>query len=132
MTPKDGKAGTAVAPLDPKLPHAADKADPGEASKVKAAQRAAKVGKYGASEVPPYVPDDDPASPEQPKSWVEIVMVDEDNQPVAGEPFLIKLQNGQQIDGTTGSDGSVRVMLPEPAPCKLTFPNRDKDAWDQA
>ena len=55
-TPKDGTAGSAVAPAEAVAPEPADEADPGKIQEIKAEQIQAQTGKYGSQKVTPYKP----------------------------------------------------------------------------
>ena len=39
------------------------------------------------------------------KAWVEIKLADSEGQPIAGEPYLVKLPDGTSTYGTTDSKG---------------------------
>jgi len=80
-------------------------------------------------------PTHNPNSPEAKKKphWIEIQLVDEEGQPVAGEPYIVTLPDGSTVaDGTLDEKGFARVEGIDPGTCKVTFPNLDKDAWDKA
>src|SRR5881227_2766391 len=80
-------------------------------------------------------PTHDPNSPEAKKKphWIEINLVDEEGQPVPGEPYVITLPDGSTVaDGTLDQKGFARVDGIDPGTCKVTFPNLDKEAWDKA
>lgn len=125
-SPKDGKAGTAVTPTDPADANEADKANPGEVEQVKAEQRQTQTGKYGSVKAQPYKPD-----PEK-KSWIEIEMVDEEDEPVPGVYYRIKLPDGEQVaEGTLDHKGFARIEGIDPGTCEITFPDLDKDAWEK-
>lgn len=62
-------------------------------------------------------------------SWVEIHLVGEDDSPVAGESYRLRLPNGQSVTGLTDSQGIVRVQGFAPGDCDLCFDSLDKDAW---
>jgi len=127
MNPKSGKAGTPVDPAEPKAAEEADQANPGEVEKVKAEQRETESGKYGSKKVKPYKRD-----PEK-KSWIEIEMVDEEDQPVSGERYEITLPDGETVaSGTLDDKGFARVDGIDPGTCQITFPDLDKDAWEPA
>src|SRR3954471_12650980 len=106
MSPKNGKAGSAVSPAEPQVALEADKANPGEIEKVKASQREAKAGKYGSVSSAPHKP---PASKEEKaikKSWIEIELVDNKKKPVAGEAYRVILPDGQTAaEGTLDEKG---------------------------
>jgi hypothetical protein len=64
------------------------------------------------------------------KTWIEIQLLDETNQPVVGEWYRITLPNGAVRNGLTDSAGVGRIEGIDPGVCKITFPNLDKDAWE--
>jgi type VI secretion system secreted protein VgrG len=132
MTPKSGKAGSAVAPAETKAAEEADKADPGEVAEVKARQREQKAGKYGAEKVKPFKPPTKEEIKEKKLVWIEIQMVDEEGQPVTGEKYKIELSDGTVSEGTLGSDGKARLDGIEPGSCKVSFPDLDGEAWEKA
>src|SRR5215472_11821248 len=102
-SPKDGKAGSAVEPADPVQAQEADTASPGEVEEIKAEQRQTKAGKYGSVQVKPYKRE--PAK----KSWIEIELVDEEDNPVPGEPYRITLTDGEEVaEGTLDDKGFAR------------------------
>ena len=66
------------------------------------------------------------------KSWIEIELVDEAGKPMAGEPYQITLPDGSVDSGSLDDKGFVHVKNMDPGSCKITFPNLDKDAWEEA
>jgi len=66
------------------------------------------------------------------KSWIEIELLDEDDNPVPGEKYQIELPDGSVAQGTLDENGFARVERIESGDCKITFPNLDKDAWKKA
>ena len=68
---------------------------------------------------------------ERGKSWIEIELVDENDQPVQGERYRIELPDGTVRQGTLDSKGQARIGGIDPGNCKITFPNLDKDAWER-
>ena len=131
MNPKRGKAGKAVAPAKPAEIFDADDADPGKVAKAKAEQIKAQKGKYGQTKVKPFKPPDEPEEDEE-TSWIEIELIDEDGQPVAGESYEIELPDGSVASGTLDGKGGARVEGFRPGACKVSFPKLDKDAWENA
>jgi type VI secretion system secreted protein VgrG len=126
-SPKSGNAGSVVSPADPKEAKDADKADPGEVDKIKAEQRETQTGKYGSVKIKRHKPD-----PEK-KSWIEIEMVDEEDNPVPGEAYKVTLPDGETVaSGTLDDKGFARVEGIDPGSCKITFPELDKEAWEKA
>jgi len=125
--PKSGKPGTLVSPAAPSPAHDADKSDPGEVDQVKADQQQTQTGKYGSAKIKPYKPDPNKTS------WIEIEMVNEDNEPVPGETYRITLPDGETVaEGTLDEKGFARVDGIDPGTCKITFPELDKSAWEAA
>jgi hypothetical protein len=137
-SPKSGTNCSLVNPATPDAAQDADNADPGEMTEIKAQQMQTQTGKYGSTPVQPYKPADaasssasaaSPDTKDQPKHWIEIQLVGEDNKPIAGEPYKITLPDGTVDSGTLDEKGSARVDGIDAGTCQVTFPNRDKDAW---
>lgn len=128
---KSGKAGSAVAPAAPEEAEEADKTDPGEVEKIKADQRQTQTGKYGSVKTKPFKPP--PPSEAKKKSWIEIELVDEDSNPVSGESYMITLPDGETVaEGTLDEKGFARIEGIDSGSCKITFPELDKEAWEEA
>ncbi len=131
-SPKSGSAGSAVSPADPAEAKEADVADPGKVEEIKAEQRQTKAGKYGSEKVKPYKPPETKEEKEKKKSWIEIELVDEEKNPVPGERYKITLPDGETVaEGTLDDKGFARVEGIEQGSCKITFPELDKDAWEE-
>src|SRR5580658_3991164 len=136
-----GSAGSLVSPLSPTDAANAADADPGAVTSVSGSgtgpasmtltdlSPATPSKKSAASDAPTH----DPNAPENKdkKHYIEIKLVDEAGQPVAGEPYAITLPDGSTVaDGTLDDKGFARVDNIDPGTCKVTFPNMDKDAWE--
>ena len=131
MGAKSGKAGKAVAPADPDIPEDADVADPAEIAEAKAEQIEKQSGKYGTTPAKPFKkPESEEA--EEKTAWIEIELVDEEDEPVPGEKYEVKLPDGSVAKGTLDGDGFARIEGIDPGTCEITFPNLDKDAWEKA
>lgn len=128
MNPKSGKAGSAVDPTGPDIAEDADVADPGQVAKAKAKQLETKSGKYGSEKLEPFKPTEDDEDDEE-KSWIEIELVDEEDNPVPGERYKVTLPDGKVAQGTLDENGFVHIRGIESGTCQITFPNLDKDAW---
>ena len=72
------------------------------------------------------------ASQPCPLVWVEIKLLDEENQPVPGERYRIDLSDGSVIEGALDGDGMARVDGIERGNCRITFPNLDRRSWHRA
>ena len=125
MGKKSGKAGSPVSPAAPDTAEDADIADPGKMAEIKAEQIEKKEGKYGSVQVKPHKPD------EEKTSWIEIEMVDEEDEPVPGEKYKITLPDDSVAQGTLDNKGFARIDGIDPGTCKITFPELDKDAWEK-
>jgi hypothetical protein len=130
-SPKKGKAPSAVTPADPTVAEDADVADPGEVAQIKAEQLEKGQGKYGATPVTPYRPPQNEEEEEERTSWIEIELVDEEDEPVPSESYEITLPGGSVKKGTLDQNGFARVDRILPGTCQITFPNLDKDAWEK-
>jgi type VI secretion system secreted protein VgrG len=130
MGKKSGKAGKAVSPAAPAKAEDADIADPGKVAEIKAEQLKTKSGKYGSQKVKPFKPPEDEEEKEAKKSWIEIELVNDIDEPVPGEVYEIELPDGSVASGTTDENGFARVEGFESGTCKIKFPNLDKEAWE--
>lgn len=126
-SPKAGKLCTLVPPAGPKKPEAADVANPGEVEEVKAEQRKTESGKYGEAKVKPFgATAEDEAKK---KNWIAIELKDEEDNPVPGEYYEVKLPDGSKVSGTLDDKGTAKIDGIDPGEAEVTFPNLDKDAW---
>lgn len=140
MQPKSGKPGTAVVPTEVEEAFQADKADFGEAVQVKAQEVKTGTGKYGQQKFKPHkktkvTGGDAPSGDEDANaktSWIEIELVDEEDQPVAGEKYEVQLSDGTVAQGTLDEKGFARIDGIESGTCQISFPALDKDAWEPA
>lgn len=66
--------------------------------------------------------------------WIEIEMVYENaGEPVGGEEYCITLPDSTEVRGLLNAKGWARVnLVQDPGNCKITFPNLDKEAWENA
>ena len=132
MQAKSGKKIKAVTPVAPKEAFRADDADPGKVETVKAEQVEKKKGKYGETKLPAHKPAKKDEQDPTKVSWIEIEMVDEEDEPVPGVAYSIKLPDGTEATGTLDSNGFARIDGIEPGQCEVSFPNLDKSAWEKA
>jgi hypothetical protein len=132
-SPKSGSPGTIVDPAAPKAPEEADQSDPGQIEAAKARQRQTGTGKYGAAPVKPLQPAEaPPPGQEQERSWIAIELVGEDGKGIAGERYRITVPDGSVDEGTLDAQGRARVEGFEPGSCKVSFPELDQAAWEDA
>ena len=125
-----GMPGMLVSPLDPEEAHIADNADPGDkAPTYKNQKRELPEWKKPTFSKPTHKPNH-PKNKDK-ESWIELVLTDEDDNPVAGERYRVTLPDGNTIsEGTTDSDGYAKVTNIDPGNCKITFPELDGRSWD--
>jgi type VI secretion system secreted protein VgrG len=128
-SPKSGNAGSAVSPAAPTAPFDADDANPGAVEQIKAVQLQTQTGKYGSVQTTPYKPPQTKEEKEKKKSWIEIELKDQEDQPIPGERYQITLPDGTVDEGTLDENGKARVDGIDPGSCKVTFPDLDKDSW---
>jgi type VI secretion system secreted protein VgrG len=113
-----GSAGSAISPAAPLVAQIAGTAAPGMDPQEAAAHNA------------PW--HQEPEEEKEEKSWIEIQLVDENDQPVAGERYRITLSDGTTVDqGRTDSNGMAKITGIDPGTCKITFPDLDKEAWEK-
>ncbi len=121
--------GTIVPPLDADEAEIADNADPGSDAPTFKTQRR----KTPPARVPSYTqPTHKPKEPKnkEKKSWIEIELLDDEGNAVAGEHYRVTLPDGTTIaEGTTDENGCARVENIDPGNCRVTFPRLDKSSW---
>ena len=66
-----------------------------------------------------------------PTAWIEIVLVGEDDKPIPGERYRIKLPDGAIKEGELDAEGCARCEGIARGQCQVTFPDLDKDAWER-
>jgi type VI secretion system secreted protein VgrG len=89
---------------------------------------------YQPTDVPPT-----PGPPPEPgggdtevKTWVEIELVNEFDEPVPSEPCVIRTPDGKELRRTTDANGLIRVTGVSPGECEVCFPEIDAEAWERA
>lgn len=130
--PKDGTACTLVPPIDPDVAADADDPQPGAVEALKAQQRETGTGKYGSTPVTPYTPPSTPEERAQKKSWIEIILVDEEGHRVPGKKYQITMPDQSVKVGTLDAKGFARVDGIDPGTCHVTFPGLVDDSWSRA
>ncbi len=63
------------------------------------------------------------------KTWIEVLIVNADNQPLPHVRCSVKLPDGQQVEFTTGDDGVGSFVGIDPGQCEIGLPDYDKSAW---
>lgn len=87
-------------------------------------------GSAAADEVPVRVKSP-PVAPVEERYWIEIELVDEDGQPIAGEPYTLKTPEGELIQGQLDASGRARIeRLTASGECLVSFTALDGEAWE--
>jgi hypothetical protein len=118
-----------VKPTAPEDPLEADIADPGKAMHLKE-QQAARRARFNFVPFTPRTADQTQEEDED-LSWIEIELVDEDDQPVPGERYEITTPDGRISRGTLDENGFARVDGIRPGECQISFTRLDREAWER-
>ena len=62
-------------------------------------------------------------------TFIEIVLVDDDGAPAAGERYEVRHPSGEIRSGTLDADGKARVEGIPDGHCEVTFPDLDGRDW---
>jgi type VI secretion system secreted protein VgrG len=124
-----GPGASPVSPKAVKVAEIADNAKPGSLENYKGQRAAMSPTQLAASNAPWH--DENAEEVKTKKSWIEIVLVDDDDKPVPGEAYRITLPDGTTLaEGTLDENGFARVDGIDPGTCQVTFPDLDKDSWE--
>ncbi|MEP0848526.1 MAG: type VI secretion system tip protein VgrG [Phycisphaerae bacterium] len=79
----------------------------------------------------PEPPEPEEPEPEEEQTWAEFQLLDDDNNPVADEPYRVVLGDGTERTGSTDGQGLVRIEnVKAGTSIKISFPNRGDDEWE--
>ena len=70
--------------------------------------------------------------PKEKKAWIEIILVDNEGKPMPNVKYRITPPGGAPVEGRLNEHGQAGLFQIEPGNCKITFPDLDKDAWEDA
>lgn len=66
----------------------------------------------------------------EPAHYIELELFDQDERPVGGEAYSIKLPDGRTVTGRLDSSGRATVSgIKEAGSCQVSFPNLDVSVW---
>jgi hypothetical protein len=65
----------------------------------------------------------------QSRSWIEIRLLDEDDAPVPGIAYRLRLPDSSVKEGTLDENGTARIDGIAPGSCVLSFPEIDRSEW---
>jgi len=71
-----------------------------------------------------------PTTPE--KTWVKIKLIDMVGKPIPGERYRVKVPGGDFVEGVLDEQGEAACWNIDPGTCKITFPDLDEEAWEDA
>ena len=115
--PGSAAPAVTVPPQAPEPPAEAAKADPGSKIQLEKQSIERKRKKPGK---------------EDKKSWIELKLVDEENNPVPGQGYEVVEADDTTHTGTLDENGKAHVKLKNPGSCKVSFPDLDQGAWEEA
>jgi hypothetical protein len=73
-----------------------------------------------------------PVARQTAKTWIEVCLVDMEDNPVGGKHYLIKTPSGAVEEGNLDGSGRVRLNSIDPGTCVVSFPDLDQEAWERA
>ena len=65
-------------------------------------------------------------------AWLELELVDDAGQPMAGERYHVVTNDGQELDGVLDSKGRAHLIGIKPGSCSVSYPNLEPDSWRKA
>jgi hypothetical protein len=65
-------------------------------------------------------------------TWIEVQLVDQDQRPMPGEKYRVKLPDSSLMEGTLDKDGKVRFDNIVAGQAEITFPEIDAREWGAA
>ena len=65
-------------------------------------------------------------------TWIEVLVVDDDDVPVAGVEYEIELSDGRKRRGRTSEHGILRYEGMPPGACKLSLLSVEASGWERA
>ncbi len=64
-------------------------------------------------------------------AWIEIVLLDEEDNPVPYARYQVTLADGAMREGDLGATGRVRLEGITAGTCQVVFPELDTEAWEK-
>ena len=66
------------------------------------------------------------------RDWIEIKLIDQEGNAVAGERYVIVTPDGRESRGYTDSLGMARLTRIPSGQCEVSFPDLDTKSWEPA
>lgn len=136
-----GTPGNLVSPIGPNSPDEADDAAAGDKTSYSGGGENGSMNMNLTSGLSSSAPPRNTGSPwhdpnnsdnKKKKDWIEIELVDEEENPVPGERYCVTLPDGQTLaEGTLDSKGRARVECIDPGQCTIHFPKIDQTALER-
>jgi hypothetical protein len=131
-SPKDGKAVSLDAPLEPEQAAEAITADPGASAALAAEERRAAEAELDSSGVQAASAEQREAGETQQLTWISIDLKDTQGRPIPHEPYRIKLSDGTYREGSLDDQGFARIEGIPPGECQITYPRLHRAEWRRA
>jgi len=130
-TPVTPVTASATSPEAPAAPVDADEATPGQDTTY--SKTAETLDAVAVESLTDEQEEREPVEPvETELTWLEIELVDEADQPVAGEKYEVILPDGKIRRGTLDANGFARIeRLPAEGEAQVCFPELDSAAWER-
>jgi type VI secretion system secreted protein VgrG len=118
----------ATGPQPPEAPGSADDSTPGQdvtysgGGELVTAEPAEQVAGYEFQEE---------EVEEKETTWIDLELVDEEEQPVPGEKYIVIDSAGNEKKGTLDANGRAHVTGIVPGECEVFYPNLDAEAWER-
>ena len=64
------------------------------------------------------------------QTWIEIKLIGMDDKPIPGQKFHVLLPTGESVEGSLDDEGRARLDHIEGGRCFVTFPDLDREAWE--
>ena len=65
------------------------------------------------------------------RTHLDIEMVDEEDQPMVSERYLVDFADGSKREGHLNPEGKARIWCTSDEPCRISFPDLDGPAWER-
>jgi hypothetical protein len=65
-------------------------------------------------------------------AWLELELVDDAGQPMAGQRYLVVTNDGEEIEGVLDSKGRAHLHGIKPGNCSVSYPGLEPDSWRKA
>lgn len=131
-SPKSSKNPSPVSPTAPVEPAPPGEGQTGQVSSATGSEGPQPPPTLAQQTVEPYSPPQTEEAQQENPSWIEIELVDLNDNPVPSEPYEVELPDGRMARGSLDHRGFARIEGIPAGTCKISFPNLDKNVWEPA